>query len=59
MRVSEEHVTHPDAAFRFLALELPAFGGPRPAVKVPGFDGTQPAGDAAKPDKTRERARDR
>lgn len=29
MRVSEEHVTHPDAAFRFLALELPAFGGPR------------------------------
>lgn len=29
MRVSEEHVTHPDAAFRYLRLELPAFGGPR------------------------------
>lgn len=29
MRVSEEHVTHPDTAFRFLRLELRAFGGPR------------------------------
>jgi AraC-like DNA-binding protein len=29
MRVTEEHVTHPDAAFRFLALQLRAFGGPR------------------------------
>lgn len=29
MRVSQEHVTHPDAAFRFLSLEVPAFDGPR------------------------------
>jgi AraC-like DNA-binding protein len=29
MRVSQEHVTHPDTAFRFLSLELRAFGGPR------------------------------
>ena len=29
MRVSQEHVTHPDAAFRFLSLELRTFGGPR------------------------------
>ena len=29
MRVSEEHVTHPDTAFRHLALKLRAFGGPR------------------------------
>jgi AraC-like DNA-binding protein len=29
MRVSEEHVTHPDTAFRYLALDLRAFGGPR------------------------------
>ncbi|MFM7531938.1 MAG: helix-turn-helix domain-containing protein [Rubrivivax sp.] len=29
MRVIQEHVTHPDAAFRFLSLELPTFGGPR------------------------------
>ncbi len=29
MRVSEEHVTHPDTAFRFLALEQRSFGGPR------------------------------
>lgn len=29
MRVSTEHVTHPDAAFRFLALQLRAFEGPR------------------------------
>jgi AraC-like DNA-binding protein len=29
MRVSEEHVTHPDAAFRYLRLALPAFGGAR------------------------------
>lgn len=29
MRVNEEHVTHPDTAFRFLAMELRAFGGPR------------------------------
>jgi AraC-like DNA-binding protein len=29
MRVIQEHVTHPDTAFRFLSLELRAFGGPR------------------------------
>jgi AraC-like DNA-binding protein len=29
MRVKEEHVTHPDASFRYLALELRAFGGER------------------------------
>jgi AraC-like DNA-binding protein len=29
MRVSREHVTHPDQAFRFLDLTLPVFGGPR------------------------------
>lgn len=29
MRVSQEHVTHPDAAFRHLLLEQRAFGGPR------------------------------
>lgn len=29
MRVNEEHVTHPEASFRFLQLELPGFGGPR------------------------------
>ena len=29
MRVNEEHVTHPDCAFRYLKLELPGFGGPR------------------------------
>lgn len=29
MRVNEEHVTHPDTAFRYLALNLRAFGGPR------------------------------
>lgn len=29
MRVSEEPVHHPDASFRFLALELRAFGGAR------------------------------
>lgn len=29
MRVNEEHVTHPNAAFRYLQLELPGFGGPR------------------------------
>jgi AraC-like DNA-binding protein len=29
MRVSEEHVTHPDAAFRYLRLELQGFGGAR------------------------------
>lgn len=29
MRVSEEHVCHPDTSFRHLALELPEFGGPR------------------------------
>jgi AraC-like DNA-binding protein len=29
VRVSEEHVTHPDVAFRHLLLELRAFGGPR------------------------------
>lgn len=29
MRVSEEHVTHPDAAFRFLRLALRGFGGAR------------------------------
>jgi AraC-like DNA-binding protein len=29
MRVNEEHVTHPDASFRYLTLELRAFGGAR------------------------------
>lgn len=28
MRVSEEHVTHPDTAFRYLLLEQRGFGGP-------------------------------
>lgn len=40
-------------------VDQAAFGAPRPVVRVPGFDGTQPTGDAAKPDKTRDRARDR
>ncbi len=29
MRVNEEHVTHPDRAFRFLRFETPGFAGPR------------------------------
>ena len=29
MRVNEEHVTHPDASFRYLALQLRAFDGER------------------------------
>ena len=53
-----------DALNEYLAalareIDQAAFGAPRPIVKVPGFDGTQPAGDAAKPEKPRERARDR
>ena len=29
MRVTRENATHPDAAFRYLRLELRGFGGPR------------------------------
>jgi len=40
-------------------VDQAAFGAPRPVMKVPGFDGTQAAGDAAKPGKARDRTRDR
>ena len=55
MRVNEEHVTHPDQAFRLLNLELPLFAGERhrhPQLELTWVErgrGVRLVGDSAEP----------